>query len=134
MRYSLSCVRLFETPWTVAHQDPLSTGILQARIPEWVVVLFSNSKQCVSTILIIWITAVKLRCYSLWVPEIASVFMFKPCKGSVMLLSVAVKLQQQFDYRKTGEWARHLPIAWQSYNICSVNGYPAWIPVVNIPP
>ena len=25
-----------ETPWTVAHQAPLSTGILQARILEWV--------------------------------------------------------------------------------------------------
>ena len=27
---------LFETPWTVAHQASLSTGILQARILEWV--------------------------------------------------------------------------------------------------
>ena len=33
---SLSCVRLFETPWTVAHQAPLSMGILQARMLEWV--------------------------------------------------------------------------------------------------
>ena len=32
----LSCVWLFETPWTVACQSPLSMGILQARIPEWV--------------------------------------------------------------------------------------------------
>ena len=31
-----SCFRLFETPWTVAHQAPLSMGILQARILEWV--------------------------------------------------------------------------------------------------
>ena len=29
---SLSCVRLFATPWAVAHQAPLSMGILQARI------------------------------------------------------------------------------------------------------
>ena len=29
-------VRLFVTPWTVAHQAPLSMGILQARILEWV--------------------------------------------------------------------------------------------------
>ena len=28
---SLSRVRLFETPWTVAHQAPLSMGILQGR-------------------------------------------------------------------------------------------------------
>ena len=32
----LSCVRVFETSWTVAHQAPLSMGILQARILEWV--------------------------------------------------------------------------------------------------
>ena len=32
----LSCVCLFVTPWTVAHQAPLSMGILQARILEWV--------------------------------------------------------------------------------------------------
>ena len=32
----LSHVGLFVTPWTVAHQAPLSTGLLQARIPEWV--------------------------------------------------------------------------------------------------
>ena len=31
-----SCVRLFATPWTVACQAPLSMGILQARILEWV--------------------------------------------------------------------------------------------------
>ena len=33
---SLSCVQLFETPWTVALQALLSMGILQARILEWV--------------------------------------------------------------------------------------------------
>ena len=32
----VSCVQLFETPWTVACQAPLSMGILQARILEWV--------------------------------------------------------------------------------------------------
>ena len=30
-----SCVQFFGTPWTVAHQVPLSMGILQARILEW---------------------------------------------------------------------------------------------------
>ena len=34
---SLSCVQLFATPWTVAHQAPLSMGTLQTRILEWVV-------------------------------------------------------------------------------------------------
>ena len=34
--HSLSHVRLFATPWTVVLQAPLSLGILQARILEWV--------------------------------------------------------------------------------------------------
>ena len=33
---SLSRVQLFVTPWTVACQDPLTVGILQARTLEWV--------------------------------------------------------------------------------------------------
>ena len=33
---SLSCVRLFATPWTAARQAPLSVGILQERLQEWV--------------------------------------------------------------------------------------------------
>ena len=33
---SFSHVRLFVTPWTGAHQGPLSMGILQAKILEWV--------------------------------------------------------------------------------------------------
>ena len=30
------------TPWTVAHQAPLSMGILQARILEWVAISSSG--------------------------------------------------------------------------------------------
>ena len=37
-----SCVQLLATPWTVGHQAPLSMGILQARILEWVAVLSSR--------------------------------------------------------------------------------------------
>ena len=33
---SFSCIQLFVTPHTVPHQAPLSMGILQARILEWV--------------------------------------------------------------------------------------------------
>ena len=33
---SFSCVQLFVTLWIVAHQVPLSMGILQEKIPEWV--------------------------------------------------------------------------------------------------
>ena len=39
---SLSSVQLFATPWTVTHQAPLSMGILQARILEWVAMPFSR--------------------------------------------------------------------------------------------
>ena len=38
---SLSVVSNSETPWTVAHQAPLSMGILQARIQVWAVTPFS---------------------------------------------------------------------------------------------
>ena len=31
-----SHVQLFATPWTASHQAPLSMGVLQARILEWV--------------------------------------------------------------------------------------------------
>ena len=34
--YSRTCVRLFVALWPVAHQAPLSVGILQAKILEWV--------------------------------------------------------------------------------------------------
>ena len=37
-----SHVWLFVTPWTVARQAPLSTGILLARILEWVAISFSR--------------------------------------------------------------------------------------------
>ena len=39
---SISRVLLFATPWTVARQAPLSMGILQARILEWVAMPFSR--------------------------------------------------------------------------------------------
>ena len=35
-------VRLFATPWTIAHQAPLFMGILQARILEWMAMLCSR--------------------------------------------------------------------------------------------
>ena len=36
MLRNFSHVQLFVTLWTVSHQAPLSMGILQARILEWV--------------------------------------------------------------------------------------------------
>ena len=38
----LSHVQLFATLWTVAHQAPLSTGVLLARILEWTPISFSR--------------------------------------------------------------------------------------------
>ena len=38
----LSHIQLFVTPWSVAHQAPLSMGILQARILECVAIPFSR--------------------------------------------------------------------------------------------
>ena len=39
---SLSCVQLFEAPWTVAPQMPLSMGFFRARILELVAIPFSR--------------------------------------------------------------------------------------------
>ena len=40
---SLSHVRLFATPWTVAYQAPPSIeAIFQARVLEWVAIAFSD--------------------------------------------------------------------------------------------
>ena len=42
---SLSCVQLLVTPWTAAHQAPLSMGIFQARVLEWDAIAFSESER-----------------------------------------------------------------------------------------
>ena len=42
---SLSCVLLFVTPWSIAPQTPLSMGILQARILDWVAMPFHGGIQ-----------------------------------------------------------------------------------------
>ena len=39
---SLSHVRLFATPWTVAYQAPLFMGFFQARVVEWIAISFSR--------------------------------------------------------------------------------------------
>ena len=64
---SLSCVRLFATPWTVACQAPLSLGILQARILEWIAMPSSRGSSqprdrtqvsCIAgKFFIIWVTS-----------------------------------------------------------------------------
>ena len=39
---SLSRVRLLVTPWTAAHQAPLSMGFFQAGVLEWGAIAFSE--------------------------------------------------------------------------------------------
>ena len=39
---TFSHVQIFVTPWTLAHQVPLSMGILQARTLEWIPMSFSR--------------------------------------------------------------------------------------------
>ena len=47
---SLSCVRLFATPWTVVYRAPPSMGFFQARVLEWVAISFSRDWTRVSHI------------------------------------------------------------------------------------
>ena len=42
--YLLCRFKLYVTPWTVAHQIPLSLGILQARTLEWAVMPSSRGE------------------------------------------------------------------------------------------
>ena len=39
---SFSCVRLFATPWTVAHQAPLTMGFSRQEYWSWVAISFSR--------------------------------------------------------------------------------------------
>ena len=50
----LSHVRLFATPWTAALQAPLTMGILQARIMEWVSMPSSINQLFPHSLLICW--------------------------------------------------------------------------------
>ena len=53
---SLSCVQLFATPWTVAHQAPPS----MARILEWVAISFSRGTSQPRANFIIWLCIVTI--------------------------------------------------------------------------
>ena len=60
----LSYVWLFVTLWTVVHQAPLSMGILQARILEWVAIPFyRGSSQPRDLIQVSWIAG---RFFTVW--------------------------------------------------------------------
>ena len=60
----LSCVQLFATPWTVAHQAPPVHEILQARILEWIAISFSRgSSQPRDWIQVSYIAG---ECFTVW--------------------------------------------------------------------
>ena len=61
---SLSHVRLFVTPWTVACQAPLSMGILQARILQWVAI--SSSRGSSRPRDWTWVSHIAGRLFTLW--------------------------------------------------------------------
>ena len=60
---SLSHIRFFATPWTVAHKAPLVHGIFQARVLEWVAISFSrgSSKPRDQT----WVSHIAGRCFTI---------------------------------------------------------------------
>ena len=49
-----SCVRVFVTPWTIAHKAPLSMGILQARTLESVAMTCSSGSNLCLLCLLHW--------------------------------------------------------------------------------
>ena len=68
-----SCPTLFVTLWTVAHQAPLSMGILQARILEWVAMPSSRGSSqlrdqtCISLSFLHWQTCSVFCHTSTWI-------------------------------------------------------------------
>ena len=61
---SLSRVRLFATPWTVAYQDAQSMGFFQARILEWVAISFSRKSSRPRDQ--IWVSCIVGRRFTIW--------------------------------------------------------------------
>ena len=72
---SLSHIRLFATPWTVAHQAFLSMGILQAGILEWLASPFSNgfSQPRDRT----WVSRITGRFFTIWANRKATYLMLR---------------------------------------------------------
>ena len=62
--YLISHVRLFVTPWTKARQVPLSMGILQARMLEWVAIFFSRGSSAPRDQT--WVSCIAGRCFPIW--------------------------------------------------------------------
>ena len=76
---SLSHVWLFEILWTVAHQAPLSMRILQARILEWVAILFSRQSSWPREWT--WVPCIAGRFFTVWATREALVGRLCPSKA-----------------------------------------------------
>ena len=64
LKVKLLCrVRLFETPWTAAHQAPLSMGFFQARALEWVAIASSTRATPHEKAILVLIFLLKLLSY-----------------------------------------------------------------------
>ena len=65
---SLSCLWLFMTPWTVAHQAPLSMGFSRQEILDWVVISSSREpSQCRDWTLISFLSCIAGGFFYHWV-------------------------------------------------------------------
>ena len=69
---SLSRVRLFETPWPVAHQASPSMGFFQAWILEWVAISFSRGSSPPRDQT--QVSRIAGRCFTLWATREAPQF------------------------------------------------------------
>ena len=108
---SLSCVWLFATPWTVAHQAPLSMGILQATILEWVATPFSGD---------LTDPGIKLGSPSLQVDSLPAELPGKPnLDFSSMLFAGKQELQWRRQWHPTPEFLPGKSHGWWSLVGCS---------------
>ena len=72
--WSLNHVQLFAIPWTIAHQDSLSIGILQATILERVVIPFSGRSSWPRDRT--WVSCTSGRFFTIWATGALTIFIY----------------------------------------------------------
>ena len=90
------CLQLFVTPWTGAHQAPLSMGILQARILEWVAMPFSRMKTVNLTYLMgsyVYYVCICILC--ILSPHVPDGLCFCSLKGYIYIFLIFVDFTSQ---------------------------------------
>ena len=87
---SLSCVLLFENIWAVGCQAPVSMGILQARILEWVAISFSRGSSRPRD----WTQVSRLagRRFNLWATREAGIPTILVCLGKMLSVIIRVTI------------------------------------------